>query len=159
MQVFDASTALYAWDNYPIEQFPSLWEWLGGEIHEGRLTIAQVAFEEVAHKAPDCATWLRDRGILVHPMTQAILDAALAFKNLLDIQGDAYGGGVGVNDLFIIATAHGSGAELVTEERRQPDLPAVRRNFKIPAVCNLPEVQVANLNFVEYFKRSGVRFG
>lgn len=43
MLVFDASSALYAWDNYPIEQFPPLWAWLALRIAKGQLTISAVA--------------------------------------------------------------------------------------------------------------------
>ena len=84
---------------------------------------------------------------------------ALRIKALLGIEGDLYGGGVGENDLFIIATARAHGAELLTDEARQPGLPKNPRNFKIPAVCNLPEVQVVCLNFVDYIKRSRALFG
>ncbi|RYH64360.1 MAG: DUF4411 family protein [Alcaligenaceae bacterium] len=159
MQAFDASSALYAWDNYPVEQFPPLWAWLASQIATGELTIVSVALEEVGHKSPECAAWLKAQQISVLPITQAILLDALRIKNLLGIEDDLYGSGVGENDLYIIATARAHSAELLTDERRQPGLPVARRNYKIPAVGAMAEVQVQSLNFVEYFKRSQVIFG
>jgi predicted nucleic acid-binding protein len=158
MRVLDASSTLYAWDNYPVDQFPPLWVWLSHEAKSGELTIPAIALEEVANKSPACATWLKLHQINVLPMTEAILMDALRIKKLLGIEGDFFGSGVGENDLLIIATARSSGGDLVTDEARQPGLPA-RRNFKIPAVCDLPEVQVRSLNFVEYFKGSQRVFG
>jgi predicted nucleic acid-binding protein len=154
MRVLDASSILYAWDNYPVDQFPPLWAWLAREANVGELTIPAVALEEVANKAPECAAWLRVQHIKVLPMTEAILMDALRIKGLLGVVGDLYGSGVGENDLFIIATARAYGSDLVTDEARQPGLPGLRRNYKIPAVCGLPEVQVRPLSFVEYFKGS-----
>lgn len=92
-------------------------------------------------------------------MTQAILTDALRIKKLLGIQGELFGSGVGENDLFIVATARAHGADILTDEARQPSLPVDRRKFKIPAVCALPEVQVRSWNFVEFIKRSQVVFG
>ena len=159
MLVFDASSALYAWDNYPVQQFPPLWAWLESQITSGSLTIAGVALEEVGHKSPESAAWLKAQQIRVLPITQAILLDALRIKNLLGIHDDLYGGGVGENDLYIIATARAHGGELLTDERRQPALPQSPRSYRIPAVCAMVEVHVQNLNFVEYFKRSQVVFG
>jgi predicted nucleic acid-binding protein len=158
MQAFDASSALHAWDNYPVEQFPPLWTWLARQIATGELTIPAVALDEVGHKSPDCALWLKAQNITVYAMTQAILMDALRIKNLLGIQGELYGGGVGENDLFIIATARAQGVDLLTDEARQRSLPTDRRKYKIPAVCALAEVQVRAFNFVEYIKRSQVVF-
>ncbi len=84
---------------------------------------------------------------------------ALRIKSLLAIEGDRYGTGVGENDLFIISTARALGAELLTDEARQPSLPNNRRGYKIPAVCDPPDVQTRCLSFVEYFKRSQAVFG
>ena len=159
MQVLDASSALHAWDNYPLEQFPPLWAWLARQIAAGELTIPAVALDEVGHKSPDAAVWLKAQRISVLPVTQAILMDALRIKGLLAIEGDQYGSGVGENDLFIIASARARGAELLTDEARQPSLPFNRRGYKIPAVCDLPEVQTRCLSFVEYFKRSQAVFG
>jgi hypothetical protein len=64
MQVFDASSMIYAWDNYPIKQFPPLWKWIAQQIKERLLVMPRVAFEEVADKTPDCGDWLRGKTTL-----------------------------------------------------------------------------------------------
>lgn len=58
MLVVDASSIIYAWDNYPILQFPGLWIWLAGQFAEKQLVLSRVAYDEVGNKAPDCAAWL-----------------------------------------------------------------------------------------------------
>ena len=158
MQVLDASSAIHAWDNYPIDQFPPLWNWLAQRIAAGEVTIPVVALGEVVDKSPACATWLKARQINVLPMTEEILMDALRIKTLLGIEGDVYGSGVGENDLFIIATARAYGAELLTDEAPQPSLPIDHHRYKIPAVCGLPEVQVPCLSFIAYLKRSKAVF-
>ena len=84
---------------------------------------------------------------------------ASRIKKLLGIKGDSYGSGVGENDLIIIATARAHAAELLTDEARQPGLPKNRHKYKIPAVCDIVEVKISCVSFVEYFKRAGTVFG
>lgn len=50
---------IYAWDNYPVRQFPGLWDWMATQIQQKTLTIPGVALEEVMHKTPDCGEWLK----------------------------------------------------------------------------------------------------
>lgn len=76
MQILDASAILYAWDNYPQSQFPGLWIWLAGQVKEHELVIPSVAFDEVGHKAPECAQWLKGMGVLRLPMTNKVVQAA-----------------------------------------------------------------------------------
>jgi predicted nucleic acid-binding protein len=159
VQMLDASSALHAWDSYPLAQFPRLWDWLAQYMVAGELTIADVALREVGHKAPECAEWMKHQPVRIIRMTEAMLLDALRIRNALGIVGDAYGSGVGENDLLIVAAARAHGAELLSDEGRQPSLPALRRNYKIPAVCALSEVGVPCLNFVDYLKRSRAVFG
>jgi predicted nucleic acid-binding protein len=137
LQVFDASSMIYAWDNYPNNQFPGLWKWLGTQVNQHQLLMSQVAFMEVQHKTPDCAEWLQSHNLGQLQIANSILQDARRIKNLLGIVGDQYGSGVGENDLFIIATAKQHNAELVSDENRQNNLPGLLKNYKIPAVCEL----------------------
>ncbi|MFX1695875.1 DUF4411 family protein [Paraburkholderia sp. A1RO-1] len=155
MQAFDASSMIHAWDNYPIDQFPPLWTWLRDEIVAQRLAIAVVALEEVGHKVPDCAAWLRAQGIRRLEITGAILTEAMRIKGLLGIVNDQYSPkGVDENDLLIIAAAKINGRELVSNEARQLALPQTVANYKIPAVCGMNTVQLACIDFLGYLRRS-----
>lgn len=160
MRVFDASSMIYAWDNYPIRQFPPVWKWMAALVEQKHLVMPSLAFDEVAHKVPECGEWLNDHSLEHLAITNAIAQDAMRIKKLLGIVGDSYHPkGVGENDIFIIATAGLMGETLVSDEKRQtqpPDIPAKRR---IPAVCAMTEVSVDCINFIEYLKDSNVIFG
>jgi len=159
MRVFDASSMICAWDNYPIGQFPGLWEWMASQIEAKELVMPSVAFEEVQNKTPDCGEWLKDSGLEQLTVTNAILQDAKRIKGLLGIVDDNYHAkGVGENDILIIATARQHGAELVSDEERQTNLPKVSSKRKIPAVCVMKPVSVSCINFIEYIKDSGAVF-
>ncbi len=159
MQVFDASSMIYAWDNYPVAQFPGLWTWMADRVANGVIRMSEVAVEEVDHKAPECVTWLKTAGLQKMPVTEAILREAFRMKSLLEIEEDRYGSGVDENDLIIIATAKLNGCELVTDEAFQPSPNKQKRNWKIPAVCNMDSVKAPWIDFLGYIKRSEAVFG
>ncbi|GAB6043469.1 DUF4411 family protein [Endothiovibrio diazotrophicus] len=160
MPVFDASSIIFAWDTYPIDNFPSLWEWIAERIAAGEFAIPVVALEEVERKSPECGGWLKQCDIEVLPLTNAVLRGAGEIKYLLGIMEDDYHPkGVGENDLLIIATAKDVKQKLVSDEARQFRLPDVMPKYKIPAVCALEEVGVECIPFIDLIKRSGVTFG
>jgi predicted nucleic acid-binding protein len=151
----DASSIIHAWDNYPLDQFPGLWDWLAGEIKAQRLSMASVALEEVGHKYPECAVWLKSQNIRRLPMSNHVIQAAMLIKQQLGIQNDQYHPkGVDENDIFIIAAAQYHGATLITDEKRQFGKQIEPTKLKIPAVCDLPGVAVAHKNFLEYMRQS-----
>lgn len=155
MQVFDASSMIYAWDNYPIGQFPGLWEWMAERINEKNLVMPKVAFDETQRNIPECAQWLKANDVEILDISDAIVREALRIKGLVGIDGDHYHpNGVGENDLFIIATARIHKGELVSDESRQTSLPTQPSKKKIPAVCAMSEVNVPCINFIEFLKRS-----
>ena len=142
-----------------MRQFPGLWEWIAAQIEEKNLMMATVAFDEVGHKAPDCAEWLKHNDIELLEIGAAILGIAMNIKGLLGIVDDNYHPkGVDENDILIIATALVHRVELVTDEERQPTLPKETSKRKIPAVCAMDKVLVPCINFIEYIKRSDAIF-
>ncbi|MNO70549.1 hypothetical protein D3C76_614370 [compost metagenome] len=158
MWAFDASSMIYAWDNYPEKHFPRLWEWIGIQIASGIITMPLVAFEETSSKSPDCGKWLKDANLsILHPTT-SILKCAAKLKSLLGIEGDRYGVGVGENDLIIIATAEINGLPLVSNEAVQMSLPKALSKYKIPAVCSLKIPPTTVIDFLAYIKQSGAKF-
>ncbi|QBM29764.1 DUF4411 family protein [Hydrogenophaga pseudoflava] len=155
MRVLDASAIIYAWDNYPPAQFPGLWSWLANELKTLELAIPVVALEEVGHKLPECAQWLKNTEVLRLPISEAALMAAMAIKDAIGVVNDQYHPkGVDENDLFIIAVAKVHGAELITNEARQFGAQIDTRKYKIPAVCDMAAVGVTTMNFLEYIQKS-----
>lgn len=158
MWAFDASSMIYAWDNYPKSQFPGLWNWLSNEAFLGTIAIPSVAFDEVFHKTPDCGQWMAEQDIsILHPTTSILLRAT-DLKEMLGIIGDKYGSGVGENDLIIIATTEANGFKLVSNEKVQVDLPKALSKFKIPAVCGKKKPPTECVDFLGYIKQSQAKF-
>lgn len=150
---------IYAWDNYPVKQFPGLWRWIAGQINIEELVMPSVAFEEVLHKVPDCGEWLKAQSVKRLAMSNTILREALRIKDLLGITDDLYHPkGVGENDILIVATARAHQAELVSDERRQTGLPQAPSKRKIPAVCSMTEVDIPCINFIDFIRRTGEIF-
>lgn len=158
MWAFDASSMIYAWDNYPKSHFPKLWDWMNAQIFIGTISMPLAAFDETAHKVPDCGAWLKDGDLsILHPDT-SILRCAAQLKDLLGIVGERYGAGVGENDLIIIATAEIKGLPLVTNEAPQASLPKVLSKYKIPAVCSHKKPPTKVMDFLGFIKQSGATF-
>lgn len=159
MQTFDASSMIYAWDNYPFEQFPPLWDWMGSLVSQGQIVMSAVAFEEVSHKTPDCCAWLESIGLQRSPVSNSVIQEAMRIKGLIGVVDDGYHPrGVDEKDLFIIATAKISGLPIVSDEEKQPTRPIELRKSKIPLVCGLNTVDIKCFNYLEFIKASRAVF-
>ena len=155
---FDASSLIYFWENYPVENvhFQSLWyNWFRDNAVTENFCISSIAYQEVRHKIPDLEVWFKKNKISLRVLKTLPMDLLLAkkIKDILAIQEDNYGKGVGENDLVIIAIAKRLELTLVSDEKKQLALPPVKKNYKIPAVCSLEQVKVNCINFVELLKR------
>ena len=155
MRVLDASSALHAWDNYPIENLPTIWSWLESELSAGGIVVPRVALDEIGHISPECRQWLHDIGAF-NPVEvdNVIASNAMLINGELGVQNDQYGTGVDANDVIIIATAMARGFPLISNESRQPTLPSNKKKYKIPAVCNLSSVAVSCINFADLIRLS-----
>src|SRR3989344_1407301 len=155
MLVFDASSMIYAWDNYPSSQLPGLWKWMATKVEQEDRVLPTIAFEQVVNKAPDCGEWLKANNLVRLEITNAILQDAMRIKGLIGVVDDNYHSkGVDESDLLIIAVARAHNVELVSNEEKQISLPIVLSKYKIPAVCDMNGVAVPCINFLEYIKRS-----
>lgn len=138
MLAFDASSIIHAWDNYPEKQFPPLWKWISDNIENGEFVMAQVAFEEVKKKSPDCATFLKGADLKQVKMNNAIAQEAVRIKGRLGIQNEEYHpDGVGENDIYIIATAKSKIWNLCRKKADKPSNPArtADSRFRVCAGC------------------------
>ena len=155
MYSFDASSMIHAWDNYPPENqhFDALWEWIAEEIRNKKFCISEKALDEVDSKILECGAWLKAKDIQIYSLTPPISSRANEIKALLGIKESQYQKGVGEKDLLIIATSKEIGATLVSEESRQKQLPVPKPNYKIPAVCGLPAVNVKCVRFIDLLKK------
>lgn len=154
MYSFDASSMIHAWDNYPPENphFDSLWKWFSEQMDNKNFGISAKALDEVCHKIPECGDWLKNKNIEVYPLTPTSLATAQGIKTLLGIAEEQYTNGVGENDLLIISMSKENQTTLVSDESRQNKLPALKSNYKIPAVCGIPEVNVECVSFLDLLK-------
>ncbi|MBN4079351.1 DUF4411 family protein [Beggiatoa alba] len=120
----DASSIVYAWDNYPPKQFVSLWDWLATQISAQELIMPRVAFGEVESVSPDCYEWLKGNDVQLIEISNDIIQEAVRIKSLLGVVGDQYHpNGVGENDLLIIAAAQINNLPLISNEAKQKSLP------------------------------------
>jgi len=102
MYSFDASSMIYAWDNYPPENphFDSLWNWFSNNVQNKEFVISRKAFEEVRHKIPECGEWLQNNNIEIYNLTPISLLVAMDIKESLGIVEEQYTKGIGENDLL-----------------------------------------------------------
>lgn len=159
MQTVDASSVIHAWDTYPINNFPKLWQWVASQLNGGKLDICRVAYDAVIRKTPDCGVWLRSNGFTCSEITNDIAQEALRIKNILGIRQRFSPRGVDENDLLIVARASTEGIDLVSEERPQRQLPEKMAHWKIPAVCRHVDVGVNCIQFIDIIKGSGRKLG
>lgn len=155
MHVCDSSAIIHAWDNYPIEKFPKLWDWFKCHSESGLLVFPWIVHDEVKKNALPCYEFLLKPSIVslqkIAP-SNAILSKAEEIKRSLQIAQSQYGTGVGEADIYIVSSACVMGIPLVNNEKIQYPPPRVMAKYKIPAVCGLPTVNVSSLDVLAFIK-------
>lgn len=159
MRVIDSSSLLHGWDDYPLGNFPRLWEWMASEISQGSILVPQIVVGEVERICQECALWVEGvNNFSAVEINDLIVSEALAIISWLGVENDQFGSGVGSNDILIIATAKSLGCPLISNEARQAILPLNRKKYKMPAVCSASIVGVDCISFADLIKASGQAF-
>lgn len=153
--LIDASSILHLWKNYPINQFPKLWEWMGNQINQDRIMSIDVILDEVIDDA--CLEWFNNPDHKIKHVdiseNEKIAEAQ-RIKQIIGIQGELRltGKGIGDNDLELIATASLSSRTVITEESVQASEPIKPIKYKIPLVCKKAGIKF--IHFLELIKSS-----
>ena len=160
MQAFDASSIIHGWDHYPPKQFPPLWKWIAGGLRRKITAFAKLRLQRSKSVRRTATSWLRAEDMTCVKMTAEAVIKAAEIKSTLEIVNEKYHPrGVGENDILIVASASVERHRLISNENRQPDIPDKKAKYKIPLVCDLPEVTVDCIDFLTLIKESGEVFG
>jgi predicted nucleic acid-binding protein len=149
LYLIDTSSLILLWHTYPIKNFPSVSSWFGELIEQGQVLICHTVLEECKKNAPELYNWLKGLKFNVYSLTQEVILVAKDIESKMGI-AEYSPKGVDENDLFIIATAKIVKRTLITNEAPQRDVSKINRlaKYKIPAVCQLPYVQVDCVNLI-----------
>lgn len=160
--LIDASSWILAWSHYPIQDFAKVWEWISEEIKIDNIQTIEVIHREVANRSEGCSKWLYDNGVTYPDVSgKHLLDRGVEIKRNCNITQNIKNNSHGINDndLELIAIASLTNRKVITEE--SPDqgngTPPQPMNYKIPLVCRLNNVEVAN--FEEMMTASGKTLG
>lgn len=118
--LIDASSAIHAWTNYPIDKFSEVWKWIKKEIHDQNIQSINEIIGETEKKDDGLHRWLLENNIYCIPASNAILQFALRINQFFEINdGDSVSSGVGKNDVLLISAAKLSRLEIITNEAVQ----------------------------------------
>jgi hypothetical protein len=157
--IVDASSIIYGWDNYPLNKFPKMWEWISSEIKSGVLSILAIALTEVENVCLECSLWLKNQSIITFPVTNDVLLEALRISHLHGIKDGLYHAkGFDENDAIIMTTAAKLDAVLISNEDKQINPPREIKKTKIPRACSHQSVSIQCINFLDYIKSTNVVF-
>lgn len=154
---FDTSAIIDFWEHYPVTNpnFEKLWEWFVEKIGEELFVISDIAKIETNKKDKELFDWLKNNGANIMIDKKDIQDLKIVqdIKDELGIIEDQYHPkGIDENDLFIISIAKRNNRILVSNESIQNNLPDIKSKYKIPAICNLSQVNLECINLLTLLK-------
>ena len=147
----DSDAVINAWRDYPIENFPKIWDWIQLMGRERILGMSEVVFRELEKGGDECYRWFKERKMdFVHPNdddVQRELDRLVnTYNNFGLITGKNEG------DPFVVAIAIAKDCIVVTNESMSNNL----NGPKVPDVCRAEGIQW--IKFVDVIRREGVTF-
>jgi len=148
----DSDAIINAWRDYPIHNFPNIWEWvekLGSNKIGG---MSEVVFKELEKGGDECYDWFKERKpLFVHPNSEEIQNEVRRLVNNYNNFGIITGKNEG--DPYVIALAKVKEADVVTNESPSNNM----NGPKIPDVCRVEGIRI--LKFVQVITKEGVVFG
>lgn len=148
----DSDAIINAWRDYPIQNFPKIWDWVESLGRNEIGGMSEVVFKELEKGGDECYDWFKDRKkLFVHPNDD---DIQAEVKRLVTSYNN-FGWITGKNegDPYVVALALVKGAVVVTNESPSNNM----NGPKIPDVCRVEGVQ--RIKFVQVITRENVVLG
>lgn len=147
----DSDAIINAWRDYPIENFPKIWEWIEKMGNEGVLGLSEVVFKELEKGGDECFDWFRKRKHAFVVSNDATVQKELqrlvnSYSNFGLVTGKNEG------DPYVVALAIVNDCLVVTNESMSNNM----NGPKVPDVCNAEGIKW--IKFVDVIRREGIRF-
>jgi len=162
----DANIFITAWNSgYPIRIFLPLWEQLAQCRND--LVLIKPVFDEIdpissadknlskkkkIEKYP-LRAWMIENCFDAEPISDEINAVSLGLEKEYETNNNPKG--ANQNDITLIAYAKVKEKTVVTFEVEQPQKPGMKKNYKIPLICD--EQGVDCINFITMLDRLGIR--
>ncbi|NGP87552.1 DUF4411 family protein [Fodinibius halophilus] len=147
----DSDVLIQAWRDYPIENFPPVWEKLGELGANNTLGMSELILAELQRGGDELYDWAKTRETdLVIPTSDTINSEVSYLVNTYNNFGIITGKNEA--DPFVVAVAKAHNCIVVTNERRSGDL----NGPKIPDVCL--EEEIPWIRFIDIIKRENIVF-
>ncbi len=148
----DSDAIINAWRDYPIQNFPNIWEWVEKLGREQIGGMSEVVFKELERGGDECYDWFKERKeLFVHPNTEEVQIEVKRLVNTYKNFGITTGKNEG--DPYVLALAKVMNAVVVTNESPSNNM----NGPKIPDVCREENIRV--IKFVQVITNEGVVFG
>jgi hypothetical protein len=147
----DSDAAINAWRDYPIENFPKIWEWIEEMGKRQIIGMSEVVFQELEKGGDECFDWFKQRKAnFVYPNDEEVQKVLEHLVNRYNNFGIITGKNEG--DPFVVALAVVKDCSVVTNESMSNNM----HGPKVPDVCRAEGIEW--IKFVDVIRRERVTF-
>jgi len=147
----DSDVLIQAWRDYPIDNFPPVWEKIEELGSNDTLGMSELILDELQRGGDDLYDWAKAReSDLVVPTSNTVDEEVTYLVNHYENFGIVTGKNEA--DPFVVAVAKAHGCSVVTNETRSGNL----NGPKIPDVCL--EEEIPWIRFVDIIKQENLVF-
>ena len=147
----DSDAIIGAWRQYPIENFPKLWEWVESMGRDEIGGMSEVVFKELERGGDECFEWFKERKkLFVHPNDENVQNEV---RRLVNTYNFGLNASKNAGDPYVIALAKVKDAVVVTNESPSNDM----NGPKIPDVCRVEGIR--RIKFVQIITNENIILG